>query len=350
MDILPLRMRQAANLFRLAYGLLIDGLMTKHTTYRKRIRLHKGWFLASCAVSLLVAGPAYSNGEDDGFVMGKAGKRFYALPATGSTEAGLMGAKVVTPVKRTLYSDAAAMRGGFMRMDRNKLAGPRRVIPASVAKKEEQKTPASENSDMAMFEMLLNNAAAKQDAETPGRISYQWPLPASVKQYISSGYGMRKDPFHGQPRFHGGLDIAAPEGTSVLASADGRVKDAGTRKGFGNYVTLTHADGSETMYNHLQKALARVGTWVRSGQEIGKVGSTGRSTGPHLDYRLKINNEKRDPMTALAGKMPETVGKGATQFAARASEATPNVRTQNGVRIIAPRERVAMSGGFIRVR
>lgn len=315
------------------------------------MRFYRACCLASCAVWLLAAGPAFSNSDDDGFVMNRTGKRFYALPAAGSAEAGLMGAKVVTPAKRPPHSDTAALRSGFMRMDRDRLAGPRRIVPSSVAQKEEKRTPASEGSDMAMFELLLNSSASGRDAGMEGgKVSHQWPIPASAKQYISSGYGMRKDPFHGLPRFHGGLDIAAPEGTSVLASADGRVKATGNRKGFGNYVMLTHADGSETMYNHLQKAVARMGAWVRAGQEIGKVGSTGRSTGPHLDYRIRVNNEKRDPMTALAGKMPASVGKGPTQIASRTSEAPSNVRTQNGVRIISPRERVAMSGGFIRVR
>lgn len=164
---------------------------------------------------------------------------------------------------------------------------------------------------------------------------------------------MRADPFHGKQRFHGGLDIAAPAGTAILATADGYVKETGYRAGLGNYVTLTHADGSESMYNHLQKAEARRGSFVRTGQTIGKLGSTGRSTGPHLDYRLSKGGQGIDPMTILAGKQPSGVNAVASRARAPMTivqKGTTAVREQRGVRIISPQQRVAMSGGFIKVR
>lgn len=304
--------------------------------------------LFACAAIALLPQPALSNNGDDGFVISKTGKRFYALPAAGSADSSLMGAKVVAPVARRsgLHSDVQAMRNGFMRMDRDRLAGPRRAV--SRQEKPAGSMPAREVDAVTLG--LFDTDAAKRGVVS-GVVSHGWPLPAGAEQYVSSGYGMRNDPFHGQRRFHAGLDIAAAPGTSVLATADGRVKETGTRRGFGNYVTLSHADGSETMYSHLQKATVSDGRLVRAGQEIGKLGSTGRSTGPHLDFRLKVGDQRRDPMTVLAGKAPVNIGKMPTQVATRASASeSPNVRNERGVRIITPRERLAMSNGFIRVR
>ena len=143
----------------------------------------------------------------------------------------------------------------------------------------------------------------------------------------------------------------------MLATADGNVKETGYRAGFGNYVILSHRDGSESMYNHLQKSEARRGMFVRAGQEIARLGSTGRSTGPHLDYRLKQRGGDVDPMTALAGKVPLGTAFAKASSPSKAVASTmasrstkPNVRVQNGVRIISPQQRVAMTGGFIQVR
>lgn len=285
---------------------------------------------------------AHANAEDDGFVMNKSGKRFYALPPAGSTEANLMGARVVQPGKPV--AETASVHGNFIRIDRANTTGPRRIAPRAETKMDAGKADAATLS-------LFDTDAARQ-GYNKRLVTHRWPLASTIPQHISSGYGMRNDPFHGERRFHGGLDIAAPLGTSVLASADGRVKETGYRQGFGNFVTLSHADGSETMYNHLQKSTVEAGNLVRIGQEIGKLGSTGRSTGPHLDYRLRVAGQKVDPMTVLAGKEPANLGKTPTQLAsnARPAAASPNVRNERGVRIITPRERLAMSGGFIQVR
>lgn len=321
---------------------LLWGMVIVNTWIQRATRIAFICFCMSAAPTI-----AHANSDDDAFVMNKSGKRFYALPPTGSADASLMAARVALPKKTALRSDVAALRGGFMRMDRDRLAGPRRIAPATRAADSGLSTAAADAATIGLFDTQL----AKEQSAT-GRVTHNWPLASNVKQYVSSGYGMRNDPFHGQRRFHGGLDIAAAQGTAVLASADGRVKESGFRRGFGNFVTLSHADGSESMYNHLLKATARVGSLVRGGQEIGKLGSTGRSTGPHLDYRLKVAGEKRDPMTVLAGKAPANVGKIPVQVASRtrATITSPNIRNERGVRIITPRERLAMSGGFIRVR
>jgi murein DD-endopeptidase MepM/ murein hydrolase activator NlpD len=276
--------------------------------------------------------------DGDGFVLMPAQKRYYALPKAEGTP-------------KPLRSDMDALKRGFMRIDRSAVNTVRRAtsVRSQVSSVRTIRPTAVPDTT------LLKQFEAEMDSpRVAGVVNHAWPLPAHVKQYVSSGYGMRKDPFHGRLAFHGGLDIAAAPGTAILASAAGTVKEVGRRGGYGNYVLLVHADGSESMYNHLERAEVRMGARVRSGETIGRLGSTGRSTGPHLDYRLKQAGKRIDPMLALAGKKPNGAQFAQNAASSRADKAYPEVRTQNGVRVVTPRltpqERVAMGGGFIQVR
>lgn len=104
---------------------------------------------------------------------------------------------------------------------------------------------------------------------------------------ISSRYGWRKDPFTGQRAWHTGIDIAAPSGRNVVATADGKVVFAGWNGNYGKCVIVRHQFGYESVYGHLSKILVRPGDVVKKNEVIGKVGSTGRSTGPHLHYEVR---------------------------------------------------------------
>jgi len=104
--------------------------------------------------------------------------------------------------------------------------------------------------------------------------------------YISSYFGYRTDPFHGSMTWHKGVDFSAPEGTDVLVTAAGVVAFAGVKDGYGNVVEISHGDGLVTRYGHNSKLLVKVGELVRKGQTIAKVGSTGRSTAPHVHYEV----------------------------------------------------------------
>jgi len=116
--------------------------------------------------------------------------------------------------------------------------------------------------------------------------SYIWPLPGSQSSYnISSGFGWRICPFHGK-EFHPAIDISASTGTPVYASASGTVIIARTRNSFGNSISIEHSGNVYTMYNHLSSINVKEGDTVKKGDLIGKVGSTGDSTGPHLDFRV----------------------------------------------------------------
>ncbi|HRE42547.1 MAG TPA: M23 family metallopeptidase, partial [Terricaulis sp.] len=114
---------------------------------------------------------------------------------------------------------------------------------------------------------------------------------------LSSGYGMRRHPILGYSRMHRGTDFAAPTGTPILAAGDGTVVRSGPFGAFGNYVRLRHSDGYETAYAHMSRIAVRSGARVRQGQVIGYVGSTGRSTGPHLHYEVMRRGQQINPMT-----------------------------------------------------
>jgi len=242
-----------------------------------------------------------------------SGKRFMSLQATrGGIAAGVSQMAKTSQVHR---SDAKAMRSGFMRLDRdlviNAARTPRVVrssaqAPEAVAMLKANDAPVVTRGS-AVTDLFGDNGGTDapvfgrtlRTKHTASRSGHIWPIAQNVTQKISSGYGMRKDPFHGKQRFHGGIDIAAATGTPVLATASGTVTDVGNGRGLGQYVTVAHNDGSESTYGHLSAQNVREGQRVSQGQTVGKLGSTGRSTGPHLDYRIKKNGQRIDPMLVL---------------------------------------------------
>jgi murein DD-endopeptidase MepM/ murein hydrolase activator NlpD len=116
---------------------------------------------------------------------------------------------------------------------------------------------------------------------------------------MSSGFGYRSDPFTGGGAMHAGLDFKGPIGTPILAAADGRVTFAGSQGGYGNTIEITHSNGLVTRYAHLSGFNATVGTEVKRGVQIGRMGSTGRSTGSHLHFEVRINGAAINPMKFL---------------------------------------------------
>lgn len=139
-----------------------------------------------------------------------------------------------------------------------------------------------------------------------GRIAYNLaytPLGLPFPGAITSTFGHRENPFGGSNvETHKGLDIRGPLGAPVKAMAKGVVTFAGPRGGFGNCIILKHANGFETLYGHLSKILIRPGQKIDIGQQIGKIGSTGRSTGPHLHYEVHRNGQRINPQSFLTLK------------------------------------------------
>ena len=114
--------------------------------------------------------------------------------------------------------------------------------------------------------------------------------------YVASGFGARTDPLHGQPGLHLGVDFNAPAGSPVMAVADGVITFADTRGGYGKVIEVDHGNGYMTRYAHNSAFVAEVGQRVRSGETIAKVGSTGRSTGPHCHFEVWLNGRAVNPM------------------------------------------------------
>ncbi|HEX3560170.1 MAG TPA: M23 family metallopeptidase [Pyrinomonadaceae bacterium] len=135
-----------------------------------------------------------------------------------------------------------------------------------------------------------------REAALQGRVPSIWP----VEGEMTDGFGVRGNPFGGgSSEFHPGQDIAAPRGTSVVAAADGTIVQAGWQNGYGQEVVIDHGHGLTTRYGHLSKIEVAAGQAIRRGEELGQVGSTGRSTGPHLHYEVRIDDVAVSPLHYL---------------------------------------------------
>lgn len=116
------------------------------------------------------------------------------------------------------------------------------------------------------------------------------------KSIITSSFGMRESPISGKWKFHNGIDMAAPLGTPVYACKNGKVQEIGILDPtYGNYISLKHANGMTSFYAHLDEILIKQNQDIKTGQIIGKVGTTGASTGPHLHFELRINGKATNP-------------------------------------------------------
>lgn len=114
--------------------------------------------------------------------------------------------------------------------------------------------------------------------------------------WLSSYYGIRKDPFHGKPAMHKGVDFAGKEDSAIIATASGVVSWASDRFGYGNLIEINHGNGLKTRYGHNKEILVNVGDVVEKGQIIAHMGSTGRSTGPHVHYEILRKNRQINPL------------------------------------------------------
>ena len=123
------------------------------------------------------------------------------------------------------------------------------------------------------------------------------PVSNKDLRHVASGFGTRIDPVYKVPKFHAGLDFAAPSGTPIYATADGTVTEAGYNAGgYGNCVVINHGYGYETLYGHMYRVKAKRGQHVKRGEVIGYVGSTGKSTGPHCHYEVHRGKNPVDPV------------------------------------------------------
>ena len=140
---------------------------------------------------------------------------------------------------------------------------------------------------LSVLETLLVDRKVQEDVFIAGR-------PVN-KGWMSSRYGVRNDPINGRRAWHNGVDFAGPEGSDVVTVAAGIVVFAGTRSGYGEMVEINHGGGFSTRYGHHKELLVNVGDIVKKGQAVGLMGSSGRSTGPHVHFEVYKNGRVVDP-------------------------------------------------------
>ncbi len=148
-----------------------------------------------------------------------------------------------------------------------------------------------------LYRINITRAQMERLNRTLALVPYRKPVVGEVE--FTSGFGVRTDPFLGRPAMHTGLDFRAATGDPVRATANGKVVSAGWAGGYGRMVEIDHGNGLSTRYGHLSEIGVKVGEQIKIGQVIGEVGSTGRSTGPHLHYETRIDGEAVDPQKFL---------------------------------------------------
>lgn len=144
----------------------------------------------------------------------------------------------------------------------------------------------------------LGASLARMNTLERGLAGIPQVLPAAF-DYISSGFGYRADPFNGGAAFHAGLDFKGPIGAPIYAAAAGKISFAGVRSGYGNCIEVDHGNGLMTRYAHMSAFRATLGQTVGAGDLIGAIGNSGRSTGPHLHFEVRINDRPVNPRPFL---------------------------------------------------
>jgi murein DD-endopeptidase MepM/ murein hydrolase activator NlpD len=161
--------------------------------------------------------------------------------------------------------------------------GPLLSLPAAL----------TDNGDSEYLAQLAN---AADSLDTLTRMNaVPWMRPIDADYGTASGFGIRRDPFTKELAFHSGLDLSGPWGSPVRATAPGIVIYAGRKGAYGNTVEIDHGYGIRTRYGHLRSTLVQTGAKVERGTPVGLLGSTGRSTGPHVHYEVWYGNSARDP-------------------------------------------------------
>jgi murein DD-endopeptidase MepM/ murein hydrolase activator NlpD len=148
-----------------------------------------------------------------------------------------------------------------------------------------------------IYRVATTRAQVEKLNRTLALVPYRKPVIGEVE--FTSGFGVRSDPFLGRPAMHTGLDFRAATGDPIRATANGRVTSAAYAGGYGRMVEIDHGNGLSTRYGHMSEIHVKVGDTIKIGQVIGAVGSTGRSTGPHLHYETRIDGEAVDPQKFL---------------------------------------------------
>ncbi len=192
--------------------------------------------------------------------------------------------------KRLPPSDAeASLEPAALDADLVAFPSSETTVLAHLSQRARALADAAQVRDQSMQELLTQlDGKSRQLAATPSI----WP----TEGWITSRFGRRTSPFTGRPQFHAGIDVAAPFGTAVVAPGRGRVRYAGRKGALGRTVEVDHGWGIRTTYGHLAEILVKKGQQLERGERVGTVGSSGRSTGPHLHYGVAVAGKAVDPL------------------------------------------------------
>ena len=157
----------------------------------------------------------------------------------------------------------------------------------------------------ARIQSLINQALAAQkasaqsaSASVSGTGTMQWPCPSTKR--LTSRFATRQHPIDGVTKMHNGIDIAGGYGADIIAADSGTVLFSGNSSSYGKYIVISHGGGLTTLYAHCSQLLVSAGATVSRGQTIAKVGSTGKSTGPHLHFEVSLNGSRQDPLSYVS--------------------------------------------------
>ncbi len=272
------------------YAFIITYTSRSRAKFR-RVCLHKKWLKVSVVIaSLVVCGAAYGfyglTQQAAHLRIELENQRLRAETERQRQELNELNhrVEVVEDTSRKLGEKSGVFQNEGASLEG--AGGPALPLDAvSLAALENKMSHLEEN--MRAYEMLL-----RKRGFTPSI----WP----VQGKLESGFGGRRNPFGGRSvEFHAGQDIVTAWGTSVVAGAKGNVTFVGWQNGYGRLVVIDHGGGLTTRYGHLSHIDVALGQIVGRGEFIGRVGSTGRSTGPHLHYEVRINDEPVDPLPYL---------------------------------------------------
>jgi len=199
---------------------------------------------------------------------------------------GAVAAKAIRTVHRMIARPSAIFAAGLL------VAGVGAFQPATAASGAFEAVTPLKTADPNFKQMFMS--WKRLDRVEQGAIAIPSQMPVSGTNF-TSGFGVRSDPFQARAAMHPGVDLAGPVGTRIYATADGVVGRSQWVRGYGNLVEIDHGHGIQTRYGHLSKSLVTAGQRIRRGDLIALMGSTGRSTGSHLHYEVRLEGKPVNP-------------------------------------------------------
>lgn len=184
-------------------------------------------------------------------------------------------------------------------MNAEEIASSAKKIIEKAESEEVEQTTEEKTTDEKKSDNAVKSAADEDSVAVMSLFKSDEEITVPVHGEITSEYGNRTNPVSGEYLMHSGVDIAASQGTEIRAAYSGIVSEVGSNSVGGNYISLVHKDGSETLYCHCSKIIAEKGDVIRAGETIALVGSTGRSTGPHLHFEITVDGNTEDPLLYL---------------------------------------------------